>query len=105
MNKDLEKMWEKTSQTGEKMLLGDIVVCDYCSEDYTESDEHGGFLFGSYATCPKCAAKMRPDIERYGEENHIRARCPEGKSFADFIREIRGPDAAIQIHGGDILNR
>lgn len=37
---------------------GDMVLCDYCDEDYTNSEEEGGFLFGSYAICPKCLLNL-----------------------------------------------
>lgn len=67
--------------------VGDRVLCDYCSDDYTDSDEQGGILFGSYATCPKCEPKIRKDAEKYNEQDHIKASCPKGKSFADWVRE------------------
>lgn len=65
----------------------DLVLCDFCGTDYTDSDEQGGLLFGSYATCPKCVPKVLRDSARYGERGRIRASCPEGKSFADWVRE------------------
>jgi hypothetical protein len=40
---------------------------------------------------------MNEELQSYGEENHIRAECPGGQSFSDFIREYRGPNASIQI--------
>ena len=60
---------------------GNVVVCDFCSEDYTDSDEQGGILYGSYAVCPTCAPKMK------GRKGRLKATCPEGKSFADWVRE------------------
>lgn len=64
-----------------------IVLCDFCNKDFTNSQESGGFLFGRYGIGPCCAVRARSDIERYGETVYIRATCPEGKSFADWIRE------------------
>ena len=96
-NKRLDDLWDATERTGDSIPIGDIVVCDVCSEDYTERDDTGGFIFGSYAYCPACAKKQLPAIRGYGEEHMIRARCPEAVTFANFVRAQRGPDAAIQI--------
>lgn len=66
---------------------GNTVLCDICNTDYTDSKETGGILFGSYAVCPKCAPKMELDAKKYNEEKYIASRCPENKSFADWVRE------------------
>jgi len=66
---------------------GDFVICDGCNEDWSESKESGGILFDSRAICPTCAPKWEKDAKEYGEEDHIRARCPEGMSFADWVRD------------------
>lgn len=72
--------------------LGRNVFCDSCDEDMTDDPRSGGFLFGSYAYGPCCADKRLRSIRSYGEENHIRGRCPEGVSFADWVRSMRtGP--------------
>lgn len=97
--RDLIEKWEEAAETGKPVVLGETVVCDACNEDYSVRPDQGGFIFGSYAYCPACAADALPRIEGYGETYMIRARCPEGKTFADFVREYRGPDAAIQITG------
>ena len=73
--------------TVETLHPGNLVFCDSCGEDWTERKETGGFLFGSYAYCPECAPRNLARIKQYGEEWHIKARCPEGKSFADWVRE------------------
>ena len=80
--------------------LGDAVLCDACDTDLTADTRSGGYLFGSYAYGPCCAEKRLVTIRGYGEEDHIRARCPEGVSFADWVRGMRGPDAAITITPG-----
>lgn len=61
------------------------VVCDYCNDDFTNSDECGGFLFGSYATCPKCAPRILKDATKYDELNRITKTCPDGMSFREFV--------------------
>lgn len=70
-----------------KVDPGNIVLCDSCNEDYTESEESGGILFRSYAYCPKCAKRAEKSAKKYGEEHYIRARCPSNKSFANWVRE------------------
>ncbi len=83
-----------------RIPLGGTVLCDGCDEDFTSSDRAGGFLFGSYAYGPCCVIKMLASIKGYGEEWNIKARCPDGMSFAGWVRWLRGPDAAIQITHG-----
>lgn len=67
--------------------LGDRVICDFCGGEYTERADAGGLLFGSKAACPGCAPRLERDAKKYGEEHYIRGRCPEGKSFAAWVRE------------------
>jgi hypothetical protein len=78
--------------------MGDIVLCDLCNEDYTSSDEEGGFVFGSKGVCPTCAPRMMSNIEKYKETQYIKARPNTGESFADFIRRFRGGNATIEIY-------
>ena len=80
--------------------LGRDVLCDACDTDLTEDPRSGGYMFGSYAYGPCCAERRLESIRGYGEEWNIRARCPEGVSFADWIRDLREPDAAITITPG-----
>lgn len=72
-----------------QIVPGDTVVCDFCNKDYTDSPESGGFLFSGYAVCPKCAPKELEKIKGHGEEDGIQGVCPDGMSFADWIRSIR----------------
>ena len=65
------------------------VICDFCSQDYTASNETGGMLFVSKGVCPKCLPKFEKTIERYNEQEHIRARANEGETFRDFIYRVR----------------
>ncbi len=97
MKKELSEAWKKAEETGEPVNIGTIVVCDACSEDYTNSLECGGFIFTSHAYCPKCAQEAIGEIKGYGEEKYIKARCPQFQSFADFVREYRGDNNFIQI--------
>jgi hypothetical protein len=80
--------------------LGDTVLCDDCDTDYTASQATGGILFQSKALGPCCAPEWEESARKYGEEHFIRGRCPEGVSFAGWVRSLRGPDAAITIEPG-----
>lgn len=59
---------------------GDDVVCDLCNGGYTESEETGGILVGSYAICPACAPRFKEDIDE---------RALPGETFRDFVLRIR----------------
>jgi len=80
--------------------VGRVVLCDACDTDLTDDPRSGGYLFGTYAYGPCCADERLKSIRGYGEEWNIRARCPEGVSFADWVRDMRGPEAAIVIKPG-----
>lgn len=79
--------------------VGDVVLCDIDSTDLTADPRSGGYLFGSYAVGPCCAPQHEATVKGYGEEDHIVARCPAGVSFADWVRGLRGPGAAIRVTG------
>ena len=70
----LVEKWDQADATGARIPVGDIVVCDVCNQDFTDSDATGGFLFGSYAYCPACAESSLKQIQSFNEEDHIRAR-------------------------------
>ncbi len=80
--------------------LGRRVACDGCDTDLTSDPRSGGLLFGSYAYGPCCADRQLERIRGYGEERYIRARCPEGVAFADWVRDTLrdGADGYITIH-------
>ena len=67
--------------------IGRHVCCDFCNEDFTHSDASGGLIFESKAVCPTCAPRIERDAAGFGETHCIRARCPEGVSFKDFVLE------------------
>lgn len=94
----LDAKWaEADANPGQVVSIGDIVVCDDCDEDYTDKPDQGGIIFTGYAYCPKCTPKRLKDIQRFKEERFIKARCPEGVSFADFVRRYRGGDGTVMI--------
>jgi hypothetical protein len=35
--------------------IGEMVLCDLCNADYTDSEAEGGVLMGTYSICPTCA--------------------------------------------------
>lgn len=80
--------------------VGRTVVCDFCSVDYTDRPEIGGFIFTAKGCCPTCAPNLLRQIARYREEKFITAICAGDMSFADFIRATRGPDASIKVTTG-----
>jgi hypothetical protein len=73
------------------------VWCDICNEDYTNSDERGGFLLQSKAVCPKCQDRVHADVVRYGEEQYIRKWCPPDMSFKEWCLELRSGNNTIKI--------
>lgn len=77
--------------------IGTQVNCDVCNEEYDHKPESGGFLFGSYAYCPKCAKEYLPSIQKDGEEHMITARCPDNLSFFKWVMKLRGGDNTIKI--------
>ncbi len=72
-----------------KIEPGNIVLCDLCNEDWTNSEVSGGFLFQSKAVCPDCSKEFLGSIKQHNEEQFIRGRCPEDSSFANWIRSMR----------------
>ncbi len=99
MNKELQDKWDEASRTGLPVDVGRLVCCDSCDEDYTDSTESGGFIFESKGICPKCGPRWRASAELYGEwtGRFVIAECKPGQSFADFVREHRGPNSTIHI--------
>ena len=80
--------------------VGRNVLCDACDTDLTDDPRSGGFLFESKGYGPCCARKRLASIRGYGEEHFIRGWCPEDVSSADWIRGMRGEDAAITLTRG-----
>ena len=70
--------------------IGDTVLCDFCNDDYTDSDAQGGALVGSYAICPQCASEINDTGEPI-------ITCPEGMRFRDWVLRLRGGRNTIEI--------
>jgi hypothetical protein len=89
--------------------VGRTVVCDCCSEDMTNSPRSGGFAFegfgGTWAAGPCCAGAEEARMRAQGAGDLITGHCPAGMPFADWVRALRGADAAIRVKrrfpGGD----
>ena len=67
--------------------MGRRVLCDSCSKDFTDLPDTGGMQFQSKAICPECSPRYLANVRKYGEEKYIRAICPDGMSFADWVRD------------------
>lgn len=94
----LDELWNRAhEQPGLPVDIGRLVVCDNCDKDYTDLTDSGGFLFASYAVCPICAPDALRDIADLEELQYIRARCPPGMPFSDFIRQQRGGNTTILV--------
>ena len=85
-------------QVEKELNMGNRVFCDAaCGKEYTHSKKEGGFIFGSKAYCPKCAKEALPRIRGYNEEWNIKAYCPEGMSFKDFVLQYRGDNNSVKV--------
>lgn len=85
----VEKIMEKD--------IGHLVICDTCMDNYTDRLESGGFIFNSWAICPACSDDFLKDVEKYNEQQFIKAKCPANQSFADFVRAYRGDNTKMTI--------
>ena len=74
--------------------IGEMVLCDLCNADYTDSEAEGGILMGTYSICPTCAPGVIRDAERTGEPF---ARCPAQTRFKDWVLQLRGGRNTIEI--------
>lgn len=68
--------------------MGRRVLCDDCSKDFTDLPDSGGFMFQSKAICPECAPRILDLARKFKETRFIGEQCPEGMSFADWVREV-----------------
>lgn len=87
-----DKMRTTESESGPGFAViniepGHNVVCDDCNKDFTDLPDTGGLLFQSKAIGPCCQQTWIDGAVKHNETNFIRAICPAGKSFADWVRE------------------
>lgn len=86
----------------EKVIdMGDTVLCDLCNEDWTTRTESGGILVGSHAWCPTCEPAALRNMQEHNEMHLLKGKCPEGVSFADWVRQLRGGDNKIKYFSMD----
>lgn len=98
---DLRALYDQAFETpGVHVPVGRLVICDLCDKDWTDDPTPGGFLFEGKGVCPDCGPNFMQKIIQYSEQQYVRALCPMDKSFADFVREWRGPDAGIIVRVG-----
>ena len=76
-------------QTQQGSSLGQIVLCDMCNKDYTNSDLVGGILYGTAAYCPECAPSILRNAKEFNEEQFINAVAGLGEQFRHFVYRIR----------------
>ena len=67
----------------------DEVVCDLCNKSWKDDITEGGYVFSSKAVCPDCVDDFLIGVKKYNEEKYIKAKCPEGISFYNFILQYR----------------
>jgi hypothetical protein len=98
----LIKKFEEKKMEKEKDIvinIGQHVFCDLCNEDYSNSEEKGGFIFMGKAFCPKCAPEQRKRIREYNESYLIQANCPHDMSFKEFVLRYRKGNNKIILKG------
>lgn len=87
--------------------IGRHVQCDWCDTVYSQEDgtvldtRTGGFLFGSKATGPCCAAQIEEGARRHGETEFITERCPADMPFHAWVYQLRDGDNEIRVWTGD----
>ena len=59
---------------------GDEVICDFCNDSYTESEETGGSAIGTWAICPKCTKDLKEEPDQ---------RAEKSETFRDFVYRLR----------------
>lgn len=80
------------------MDIGEEVVCDICNECYTDSDEVGGVMIGSYAYCPKCEAEGIANCKKFHEEQYIGKHAKPNETFKEFVLRVRNGDNTIKFY-------
>ena len=87
-----------TSRIVSQVDIGDQVLCDLCSAEHTaENSSTGGVLVLSYAYCPACAPAMLKRLEKDGELDYVKARCPPFLTFHAWVMLLRGGNNIITV--------
>ena len=73
--------------------IGEMVLCDLCNADYTDSEAEGGILMGTYSICPTCA----PGVIRERSAPASPSCCPAQTRFKDWVLQLRGGRNTIEI--------
>lgn len=64
-----------------QLIDGNMVVCDFCSEEYGNSNEEGGLIHNkNWAVCPKCEHKVN---------THITLKADKGQTFKSLVNQYR----------------
>ena len=99
-NGELYRLWKRANANpGMSVDIGNIVVCDSCSEDYTDSDAEGGMLFDTKAICPACIQRWRDGAEEFGEEAAGAFAHEQGVAGGAGAGEEGGPAAVHEAAG------
>ena len=90
--KALGDAWNSAFEnTGMRIPVGRIVLCDDCNGDWTDRKESGGMLFESKGICPDCEPKWTELAKLHHEEFAIRGRCPRARLSVQAARRLPGP--------------
>ena len=86
----MDRAWaEAKANPGKAVDIGRMVVCDFCNEDYTDSDATGGLLMGSKALCAKCVDRYSETLAQDADDGRVAFALPEiGETFSDFVRRM-----------------
>lgn len=102
---EIDQAWDKAIENpGQRIDIGRFVVCDLCNKDHTDLPDQGGFIFCSKGVCPACAPSFLAEVQKCREEDAIKATCPPGVSFADFVRGYRGGNNTIRVQKLTCIN-
>ena len=78
-----------------------MVICDMCNVDFTlepNSNEIGGFLFGSNGVCSRCTSRIRTNAARFGELGYIKAEALPNETFKSFILRMRNGNNKVKFY-------
>lgn len=90
MKKTLQEQLEAIFGTMEIININpkNLVICDSCGDNYTDSDEVGGVLLSRSAFCPKCSPRIISSAKEFNEEKFL-IYPKENETFRGFVLRIR----------------